>query len=168
MIELYSNMGKHEYEPGDPRATSGQGYVQCQKQDIESTYHDVLLMKTQCCRHGNSSHFHFFHFFIEQDARTSTNSKTRYGLRKNLLRGTHIPPPHLEFAKLQVYGVQVSFYSCSFIKAYRGVVVGVALMFVGVACPSFFLIFPWKGQRPKIPEGKLYPRTCPCFLLKEK
>jgi hypothetical protein len=66
-------------------------------------------------------------------------------LRKNFLWVTHIPPPHLEFAELQVYGVQVSFYSCSFIKAYRGVVVGVALMFVGVTCPSFFLIFPWKG-----------------------
>jgi len=82
---------------------------------------------------------------MEQDARTGTNSTTRYGLRKNLLWGTHIPPPHLEFAKLQVYGVQVSFYSCSFIKAYHGVVVAVALMFVGVACPSFFLILPWKG-----------------------
>ena len=57
---------------------------------------------------------------------------------RNLLRGTHIPPPHLEFAKLQVYGVQVSFCSCSFVKAFRGVVVGVAHMFVGVACPSFF------------------------------
>src|SRR6185312_7100083 len=101
-------------------------------------------MKTQCCRHGNSSLFFSF-FYMEQDARTSTNSKTRYGLRNNLLRGTHIPSPHLEFAKLQVYGVQVSFCSCSFIKAYRGVVVGVALMFVGVACPSYFLIFPWKG-----------------------
>ena len=87
----------------------------------------------------------FFLFFMEQDAGTNTNSKTRYGLRNNLLLGTHIPPPHLGFAKLQVYGVQVSFCSCSFIKAYRGVVVGVALMFVGVACPPFFLIFPWKG-----------------------
>ena len=87
----------------------------------------------------------FFFFYREQDAGTNTNSKTRYGLRKNLLQGTHIPPPHLEFAKLQVYGVQVSFCSCSFIKAYRGVVVGVALMFVGVAYLSFFLIFPWKG-----------------------
>ena len=73
--------------------------------------------------------FFSFSFFMEQDAGTNTNSKTRYGLRKNLLRGTHIPPPHLEFAKLQVYGVQVSFCSCSFIKAYRGVVVGIALMF---------------------------------------
>ena len=64
---------------------------------------------------------------------------------RNLLRGTHIPPPHLEFAKLQVYGVQVSFCSCSFVKTYRCVVVGLALMSIGVACPSFFLIFPWKG-----------------------
>ena len=87
----------------------------------------------------------FLFFLMEQNAGSNTNSKTRYGLRKNLFRGTHIPPPHLKFAKLQVIGVQVPFCSCSFIKAYRGVVVGVALMFVGVACPSFFLIFPWKG-----------------------
>ena len=82
-------------------------------------------------------------FFFEQDARTYTNSKTRYELKKkNLLWGTHIPPPHLEFAKLQVYGVQVSFSNCSSIRTYRGVVDGVAHIFVGVACPSFFLIFP--------------------------
>jgi len=88
----------------------------------------------------------FSHFFIEQDARTYTNSKTRYELRKkNLLWGTHIPPPHLEFAKLKVYGVQVSFSSCSSIRTYRGVVVSVAHIFVGVACPPFSLIFPWKG-----------------------
>ena len=31
-------------------------------------------------------------FYREQDAGTNTNSKTRYGLRKNLLRDTHIPP----------------------------------------------------------------------------
>ena len=64
--------------------------------------------------------FEFYVFFKEQDARTRTNSKTRYGLRKNLLWGTHIPPPHLEFTKLQVNGVQVSFRSYSFVKAYRG------------------------------------------------
>ena len=90
--------------------------------------------------------------YIEQDAGTNTNSKTRYGLRKNLLRGTHIPPPHLEFAKLQVYGVQVSFCSYSFIKAYRGVIVGVALIFIGIACPSFFLIFPRKVSDQKYPK----------------
>ena len=84
----------------------------------------------------------FFHFFMGQEARTYTNSKTRHELKKNLLWGTHIPPPHLEFAKLQLYGVQVSFSSCSSIKTYRGVVVSVALMFTGVVCPSFFLIFP--------------------------
>ena len=84
----------------------------------------------------------FIFLYIEQDAGTNTNFKTRYGLRKNLLRGTHIPPPQLKFAKLQVNGVQVSFRSYSFVKAYRGVVVGVANMFVGVVCPSFFLFFP--------------------------
>ena len=84
-------------------------------------------------------------FFIEQDARTYTNSKTRYELRKELTLGYSHTSPHLEFAKLQVYGVQVSFCSGSFIKAYRGVVVGVAHMFIGVVYPSFSLIFPWNG-----------------------
>ena len=162
MIKLYSKGDRYEYEPGDPRATSRQGFVYCQKQDIESTYHGVLLMKTQCCHHGNSSHF----FYREQDAGTNINSKTRYGLRKNLLQGTHIPPPHLEFAKLQVYGVQVSFCSCSFIKAYRGVVVGVALMFVGVACPSFFLIFPQKVSDQKNTRRKNTSQNMLLLLLK--
>ena len=68
-----------------------------------------LLMKTQCCHHGNSSHF-----FIGQDARIHTNSKIIYELRKELTSGySHTSPPHLEFTKLQVYGVQVSFCSCS-------------------------------------------------------
>ena len=61
-----------------------------------------------------------FFLYIEQDAETNTNFTTRYGLRKSLLRGTHIPPPQLKFAKLQVNGVQVSFRSYSFVKAYRG------------------------------------------------
>ena len=60
MIELYSKRDRHEHEPGDPRATSRQGFVQCQKQDIESTYHGGLLMKTQCCHYGNSSLSYFY------------------------------------------------------------------------------------------------------------
>ena len=36
---------KQEYEHGDSRATSQQGFVQSQKQDTESTYHGVLLIK---------------------------------------------------------------------------------------------------------------------------
>ena len=60
MIEHYSKRDRYEFVPGDPRATSRQGFVSCQKQDIESTYHGVLLMKTQCCRHGNSSLFFLF------------------------------------------------------------------------------------------------------------
>ena len=97
MIEHYSKRDKHEHEPGDPRATSRQGFVQCQKQDIESTYHGILLMKTPCCHHGNSSHF--FHFFIEQDARTFTNSKTRYELRKELTLGYSHTSPTLGVCK---------------------------------------------------------------------
>ena len=31
MIELYSNGGKHEYEPSDPRATSQKDFVLSQK-----------------------------------------------------------------------------------------------------------------------------------------
>ena len=43
MIELYSTRDRHEHEPGDPRATSQQGFVYYQKQDIESTYHGVFV-----------------------------------------------------------------------------------------------------------------------------
>ena len=168
MIEPYLKRDRYEYVPGDPRATSRQGFVQCQKQDIESTYHDILLMKTQCCRHGNSSHFFSFLFFMEQEARTYTNSKTRYELRKKLTLGYSHTSPTLGVCKTSSVWSSSLLLQLFFIKAYRGIVVGVALMFVGVVCPSFFLIFPWKGQRSKIPEGKLYPRTCSCFLLKGK
>ena len=67
MIEHYSKRDKHEYEPGDPRATSRQGFLMS-KAGHWSTYHDGLLMKAQCCHHGNSSHF--FIFFMEQEARS--------------------------------------------------------------------------------------------------
>ena len=86
--------------------------------------------------------FSFFIHFLSKMRGLTPIPRQDMNWEKILLRGTHIPPPHLEFAKLQVYGVQISFCSCSFIKAYRGVVVDVALMFVGVVCPSFFLIFP--------------------------
>ena len=40
---------KQEYEHGDSRATSQQGFVQSQKQDTESTYHGVGFgYKMQC------------------------------------------------------------------------------------------------------------------------
>ena len=84
----------------------------------------------------------FFHFLWSKMQQLTWIPKHDMDWERNLLRGTHIPPPHLEFAKLQVYGVQVSFCSCSFIKAYRGVVVGVAHMFIGVVYPSFSLIPP--------------------------
>ena len=77
----------------------------------------VFCWWRQCCYHGNSS---LFFIFLGQDARTYTNLRQDMNWERNLLWGTHIPPPHLEFAKLQVYGVQVSFCSCSFIKAYQG------------------------------------------------
>ena len=86
----------------------------------------------------------FFLLWSKERGRTPI-PKQDMNWEKSLLRGTHIPLPHLEFAKLQVYGVQVSFCSCSFIKAYWGVVVGVAHMFVGVFYRSFSLIFPWNG-----------------------
>src|SRR6185312_7010880 len=53
-----------------------------------------LLMKTQCCHHGNSSHF-----FMEQEARTYTNSKTRYELRKELTLGYSHTSPTLGVCK---------------------------------------------------------------------
>ena len=63
--------------------------------------------------------------------------------------GTHMPPPHLEFAllgnKTQVCGVQVYFRSCSLSKTYESVVAGIVPMFVGVTCPSFFFISTRNG-----------------------
>jgi hypothetical protein len=56
---------------------------------------------------------------------------------------------------------------CSLTKNYHGVVVGVALMSLGITCPLFFSISTWNGKRPKIPEGKLYPRTWSLFYLRE-
>ena len=84
----------------------------------------------------------FLIFYIEQDARTYTNSMTGCELRKRTYFGvlTYLPP-HLEFTNLQVYGVQVSFCSCFFIKAYRGVVVGAALMCCRY-CLSVILLDP--------------------------
>ena len=59
-----------------------------------------LLMKTQCCHHGNSPHFHFFSFFLQSKiARTYTNSKTRYGLRKELTSGHSHTSPTLGVCK---------------------------------------------------------------------
>ena len=47
-------------------------------------------------------------FFIESKMRGHTQiSRQDMNWEGNLLWGTHIPPRHLEFAKLQVYGVQV-------------------------------------------------------------
>jgi len=47
-----------------------------------------------------------------------------------LIRGAHIPPPHMEFALLgnknQVCRVQVTFRCRSFTKMFRGVVASVA------------------------------------------
>ena len=52
-----------------------------------------LLMESQCCRHGNSSHF-FLSFFMEQEARTYTNAKTRHELRKRTYFGVLTYLPH--------------------------------------------------------------------------
>jgi hypothetical protein len=64
--------------------------------------------------------------------------------KKELTWDSYIPPPHLEFALLsnttQVCEVQASLHNLSITKNYHGVVVGVALMFLGVTCPSFFVI----------------------------
>ena len=68
---------------------------------------------------------------------------------KNLLGYSHTSPHtwnlHCWATELHVHGVQVSFRSCSSTKTYRGVVVGVAHMFVGIVCLPFSLIFSWNG-----------------------
>ena len=56
--------------------------------------------------------FYFFLLLSKKRVRTPIPRKDM-NWEKNLLWGTHIPPLHLEFAKLQVYEVQASFSSCS-------------------------------------------------------
>ena len=87
----------------------------------------------------------FFPFFIESKMQELTPIRRQDMDWERTYFGHSHTSPTLGVCKTQVYGVQVFFCSCSFIKAYRGVVVGVGLMFVGVAYLSFFLIFPWKG-----------------------
>ena len=145
MIEIYStraNMSMNLVILGRP---PGRALFNVKSRTLRVLTIAFLLMKTQCYHHGNSSHFQFFHFFIEQDARTYTNSKTRYELRKELtLRYSHTSHT-LGVCKTPSVWSSSLLCSCSFVKTYRCVVVSVALISVGVACPSFFLIFPWKG-----------------------
>ena len=55
----------------------------------------------------------FFFIFLSKMWGHTQISRQDMNWEGNLLWGTHIPPRHLEFAKLQVYGVQVSFCSYS-------------------------------------------------------
>ena len=97
----------------------------------------------------------FFHFFLYSKMRGHIPiPRQDMNWERNLLRGTHIPPPHLEFAKLQVYGVQVSFSSYSSIKTYWGVVVGVALMFVVLFIHHSSWSSPTKVSDRKYPKDK--------------
>ena len=78
-----------------------------------------------------------------QDVGTNTIYKPRYELAQENLLGVltyllHTWSLHCWATKLQVCGVQVSFCSRSFVKTHRGVVVDVALMFIGITYPSFF------------------------------
>ena len=65
-------------------------------------------------------------------------------MRGTFTRDAHIPPSHLKFAllgnKTQACGDQASLYKCFLTKAYQGVAVDVAHMFLGVTCPPFFSI----------------------------
>ena len=74
-----------------------------------------------------------------------TNSKTRYELRKELTLGYSRTSPTLGVCQTSSVWSSNLLSDCSSIKTYRGVVVSVALMFVGVAYPSFSLISTWNG-----------------------
>ena len=84
-------------------------------------------------------------FFMVQDVGTNTIYKPRYELAQENLLGVltyllHTWSLHCWATKLQVCGVQVSFRSHSLAKMYQDIVVGVALMFIGITCPLFFSI----------------------------
>jgi hypothetical protein len=64
--------------------------------------------------------------------------KIRHG--RSLLGIITYPPPHLEFALLSnVWSLSFP-HNHSLTRNYHGVVVSVALMFLGITYPSFFLI----------------------------
>ena len=111
--------------------------------------------------------FIFFSFFSKMWGHTQI-SRQDMNWEGNLLWGTQIPPRHLEFAKLQVYGVQVSFSSCSSIKTYRGVVVGVALMFVVLFIHHSSWSSPRKVSDRKYPKDKYILEHALAFLLNGK
>ena len=123
MIELYSNRDKHEHVPGDPRGTFGRALFNVKSRTLRA------LTMVSCWWRLNVVTMVipliFFHFFIEQDARTYTNSKTRYELRKRTYFGILTYLPHtwsLQNSKCMEFSV--------------------ALVSIGIVCPLFFLIFP--------------------------
>ena len=111
--------------------------------------------------------FFIFHFF-EQDARTYTNSKTRYELRKDLTSGYSHTSPTLGVCKtssvwssnllLQLFLHQDISKCCSRCSSH-----------VRRCCLSVILLDLYLERLgPTIPKGKLYPQKCSCFLLKGK
>ena len=106
--------------------------------------------------------------FIEKDTRTYTNSKTRYELRKELTSGYSHTSPHTW--SLQNFKC-MEFKSPFVVVLHQGIsrCCSRCSSHVRRCCLSVILLdLPIEMLGPKIPEGKLYPRTCSCFLLKGK
>ena len=110
----------------------------------------------------------FFIFLIGQDARIYTNSRTRYELRKELTSGYSHTSPH-------TWSLQN--FKCMEFKSPSVVVLHLGISRCCSRCSSHvcrcclsvtLLDLPLERLGPKIPEGKLNPRTCSCFLLKGK
>jgi hypothetical protein len=88
----------------------------------------------------------FFLFFLwsKMQEPTPSPNQDKNWFERNLLGVlTYLPHTwslHCWATQLQVCRVQVPFHNRSLTKDYHGVVVDVALMFLGVACSSFFFI----------------------------
>ena len=106
----------------------------------------------------------FFHFFSKMWGHTPI-PRQDMNWEKNLLWGTHIPPPYLEFAKLQVYRVK----SPSVVVLHQGIsrYCSWCSSHVRRCCLSIILLdLPLERLATKNTQGKLYPRTCSCFYWK--
>jgi hypothetical protein len=101
---------------------------------------------------------------------TSSPNQDKIFYERSFTLDAHIPPPHLKFAllrnKTQVCGDQASFRSHSLTKNWPKCC-SWAHMFVGIICPSFFLVSTWKVSEQKYPKDALILETCSCFYLEE-
>jgi hypothetical protein len=69
---------------------------------------------------------------------------------------------HCWATKLKCVEIKLPFIAVLSPKFYQSVVVDVAHMFVGIICPSFFLVSTWKVSDQKYPK-----KTCSCFLFEK-